>query len=124
MEFQGAVFNLADASLSKDGRQCELTKNEFKILQLLLENKNKVVSREKIMLKLWNNDCFVDENTLTVNVNRLRRKIDVYKRQGLGGSGTAAAMSAAETQYAANGNVYKRQPSFCDSIRLLYHKSI
>ena len=91
MEFQGAVFNLADASLSKDGRQCELTKNEFKILQLLLENKNKVVSREKIMLKLWNNDCFVDENTLTVNVNRLRRKMEqlgiddcIEIRKGLG----------------------------------------
>ena len=91
MEFQGAVFNLADASLSKDGRQCELTKNEFKILQLLLENKNKVVSREKIMLKLWNNDCFVDENTLTVNVNRLRRKMEqlgiddcIETRKGLG----------------------------------------
>ena len=91
MEFQGAVFNLADASLSKDGRQCELTKNEFKILQLLLENKNKVVSREKIMLKLWNNDCFVDENTLTVNVNHLRRKMEqlgiddcIETRKGLG----------------------------------------
>ena len=91
MEFQGAVFNLADASLSKEGRQCELTKNEFKILQLLLENKNKVVSREKIMLKLWNNDCFVDENTLTVNVNRLRRKMEqlgiddcIETRKGLG----------------------------------------
>ena len=91
MEFQGAVFNLADASLSKDGRQCELTNNEFKILQLLLENKNKVVSREKIMLKLWNNDCFVDENTLTVNVNRLRRKMEqlgiddcIETRKGLG----------------------------------------
>ena len=91
MEFQGAVFNLADASLSKEGRQCELTKNEFKILQLLLENKNKVVSREKIMLKLWNSDCFVDENTLTVNVNRLRRKMEqlgiedcIETRKGLG----------------------------------------
>ena len=57
----------------------------------ILENKNKVVSREKIMLKLWNNDCFVDENTLTVNVNRLRRKMEqlgiddcIETRKGLG----------------------------------------
>ena len=60
-------------------------------MQLLLENKNKVVSREKIMLKLWNSDCFVDENTLTVNVNRLRRKMEqlgiedcIETRKGLG----------------------------------------
>lgn len=91
LEFQGAVFNLADASLTFGEQNCELTKNEFKILQLLLENKNKVVSREKIMLKLWNNDLYVDENTLTVNVNRLRRKMDqlglkdcIETRKGMG----------------------------------------
>lgn len=47
-----------------------MTKNEFKILQVLMENKQKVVSRDTLMVKLWESDSFVDENTLSVNVNR------------------------------------------------------
>ena len=54
----------------------ELTKNEIRIQQVLLENKGKVVSRERLMERLWESDSFVDENTLTVNVNRLRKKLD------------------------------------------------
>ena len=54
----------------------ELTKNEYRILLCLLENKGKIVSREKLMERLWETDSFVDENTLTVNVNRLRKKLD------------------------------------------------
>ena len=76
MEFQGAVFNLADASLSKDGRQCELTKNEFKILQILMENKGRLVSRDTLMTKLWETDDYIEENTLTVNIARLRKKLE------------------------------------------------
>ena len=53
-----------------------MTKNEFKILQVLMENKQKVVSRDTLMVKLWESDSFVDENTLTVNINRLRKKLD------------------------------------------------
>lgn len=53
----------------------ELTRNELRILKTLMENKEKVVSRDTLMTKLWESDCFVDENTLSVNVNRLRRKL-------------------------------------------------
>ena len=54
----------------------ELTKNELRILQTLMENKEKVVARDTLMEKLWESDSFVDENTLSVNVNRLRKKLD------------------------------------------------
>ena len=53
-----------------------MTKNEYRILLALMENRGKVVSREKLMQKLWETDSFVDENTLTVNINRLRKKLD------------------------------------------------
>lgn len=75
LEHRGAVLNLEDASLSYLGERIELTKNEYRILQLLLERKGKVVSRELLMQKLWESDSFVDENTLTVNITRLRRKL-------------------------------------------------
>lgn len=75
LEHRGAVLNLSDASLSYQGERIELTKNEYRILQLLMERKGKVVSRDLLMQKLWENDSFVDENTLTVNVTRLRRKL-------------------------------------------------
>ncbi len=61
----------------------ELTKNEYKILQLLLEHKGEIVSREAIMAALWASDSFVDENTLSVNVNRLRKKLDGAGLAGL-----------------------------------------
>ncbi len=73
----GAVLNLGDASLTYQQEKIDLTKNEFKILQILLERKGTVVSRDDLMVKLWETDSFVDENTLTVNVARLRRKLDV-----------------------------------------------
>lgn len=76
IEHRGAVLNLSDASLSLGGEKIELTKNEFKILQTLMENKGKVVSREMFMNRLWKTDSFIDENTLTVNVARLRKKLD------------------------------------------------
>ena len=76
LESEGAVLSISDASLTyKDGR-AELTKNEFKILRLLLENKGKIVSRDTLMTKLWESDSFVDENTLAVNITRLRRKLE------------------------------------------------
>lgn len=71
-----AILNTGDSSLSFMGEKISLTKNEFRILLCLMENKCKVVSREKLMERLWETDCFVDENTLTVNVNRLRKKLD------------------------------------------------
>ena len=72
----GAMLNLHDTSLSYEGKRLELTRNEFRILQTLLENKGKVVSRETLMTRLWQMDCYVEENTLTVNVTRLRKKLE------------------------------------------------
>jgi len=82
VEFHGAVLDLKDSSVTLGGEKLELTKNEFRILRTLLENRGKIVSRDALMLRLWNDDCFVEENTLTVNVTRLRRKLE-----GLGLSG-------------------------------------
>ena len=76
LEHQGAVLNLNDAVLTYQGKQLELTKNEFRILQTLLEQKGKIVSRETLMMKLWQVDSYVEENTLTVNVTRLRKKLE------------------------------------------------
>ena len=78
LECRGAVLNTSDASLTYQGEKLELTKNEFRILQTLLENKGQIVSREKLMLKLWDSDEFIDDNTLTVNVNRLRKTLKDY----------------------------------------------
>ncbi|NFN93955.1 response regulator transcription factor [Clostridium botulinum] len=76
LESNGAVLNLGDTTLIYNNKKLELSKNEFKILQILLDNKNKAVSRDDIMTHLWNSDSFIDDNTLTVNVTRLRRKLD------------------------------------------------
>ena len=72
----GAILNLNDASLGYGEKRIELTKNEFRILQVLFENKGKIVSRDTLMTKLWQDDCYVEENTLTVNVGRLRKKLE------------------------------------------------
>ena len=76
MEHRNVILNLADMSLLYQGNRLELSKNEFRILQILYENAGKTVSRENIMKRLWDNECFVDDNTLTVNMNRLRRKLE------------------------------------------------
>ena len=76
LEHKGAILNLNDTTLLYQDSKIELTKNEFRILQTLLENKGKVVSRDTLMTKLWQIDCYVEENTLTVNVTRLRRKLE------------------------------------------------
>ena len=76
LEHQGAILNLNDATLTYKRDKIDLTKNEFKILQLLLEQKGKTASREEIMTHLWENDSYVDENTLTVNITRLRKKLE------------------------------------------------
>ncbi len=75
LEHRGVMLNTADASIVYNGKKIELTKNEYRIMQTLMENKGRVVSRDKLMQKLWENDSYVDENTLSVNVNRLRRKL-------------------------------------------------
>ncbi|MGI5959519.1 MAG: response regulator transcription factor [Massiliimalia sp.] len=76
LEHRGALLNTGDNTLTYGEEQLSLTKNEYRILLTLMENKGKVVSREKLMERLWETDSFVDENTLTVNVNRLRKKLD------------------------------------------------
>ena len=75
-EFFGARLSAGEGCLyTKDGK-LELTKNELRILQLLLTHKGQIVSREEIMLRLWDSDSYIDDNTLTVNMNRLRRKLE------------------------------------------------
>ena len=85
------MLDISGAFLVVAGKKLELTKNEFRILQLLLENAGSTVSREAIMKRLWDNDSFVDDNTLTVNMTRLRKKLEeagapglIHTRKGLG----------------------------------------
>lgn len=76
LEHREAVLNTGDSTLTYNNQKIDLTKNEFRILLTLMESKGKIVSREKLMERLWETDSFVDENTLTVNINRLRKKLD------------------------------------------------
>ena len=76
LEHRGALLNTGDGSLTYDGEKIELTKNEYRILLGLMQSKGKTVSREKLMELLWESDEFVDDNTLTVNVGRLRKKLE------------------------------------------------
>ena len=76
MEHRGAVLNLSDNTVVYKENKIELTKNEFQIMVLLMKNHGKIVSREKIMRALWADESFIDDNTLTVNVNRLRSKLE------------------------------------------------
>lgn len=76
IEHKGLILNTADNSFSYQDEKIELSKNEYRILLALMESKGEIVSREKLMERLWETDSFVDENTLTVNVNRLRKKLD------------------------------------------------
>ena len=75
IEHNGVLLNLSDTTLNFQNQKIELTKNDYKILQLLMENLGKVVSREEIMQRLWENDEFIDDNTLAVNITRLRKKL-------------------------------------------------
>lgn len=77
IEHKGALLNTGDNTLTYQGEKIQLSKNEYKILRTLMENKGKVVSREKLMELLWETDSFVDENTLSVNVNRLRKRLEL-----------------------------------------------
>ena len=91
LEHRGAVLDTGNNTLSYEGRKLELTRNEYRLLQVLLEHKGKTVSRDTLMQKLWETDSFVDENTLTVNMTRLRRKLEglglenfIHTKKGLG----------------------------------------
>lgn len=72
---KNVMINLNNCTLRYGDKKLELTKNEFKILQILMENSNKVISRDDIMIHLWQSEHFIDDNTLTVNVTRLRKKM-------------------------------------------------
>lgn len=74
--YNGVILDLSTATISYEGNIVELTKNEIKILHELMKYKGQIVSRNKLMKKLWDNDWFVDDNTLTVNVNRIRVKLN------------------------------------------------
>lgn len=76
LEHRGAILNLNDATLTYAGNKIDLTRNDFRILQTLMEHRGKVVSRDTLMTRLWENDAYVEENTLTVNITRLRRKLE------------------------------------------------
>ena len=82
LSHRGAALNTADQTLRYNGQKIALTKNEDRILLTLLEGRGRVVSRERLMERLWETDSFVDENTLTVNVNRLRKKLDAAGLNG------------------------------------------
>lgn len=76
IEHRGAILNLSDTSFYYGDLKIELTKNDFKILTVLMENAGNVVARDEIMKRLWESDSFIDDNTLTVNVTRLRKKLE------------------------------------------------
>lgn len=82
LEHRGALLNTGDNTLTYQGQRVSLTKNEYRILLCLMQSKGRVVSREKLMERLWETDSFVDENTLTVNIGRLRKKLDAANLPG------------------------------------------
>lgn len=91
IEHNGVILNLSDATITYNDQKIDLTKNDYKIIQLLMENSGNVVSREEIMQRLWESDQFIDDNTLTVNMTRLRKKLSelglenfIVTKKGLG----------------------------------------
>lgn len=91
IEHKGMIFDSSDGMITYQGKRIELTKNEMRILQELLENKGKIVTRDRLMERLWESDSFIDDNTLTVNIARLRKKLEetgikdmIKTRKGIG----------------------------------------
>lgn len=91
LEHKGMILNLSNGTVNYEGKSLEITKNELKILSYLMKNKGNIVSREDLMTYLWNSDFFVDDNTLSVNITRLRKKLEsigvnnaIETRRGLG----------------------------------------
>ncbi|MGL5152480.1 MAG: response regulator [Clostridium sp.] len=75
LQHREAILDIREATLMYRGEKIELSKNEFKILNLLIVNKGKVISRDTIMTKLWESDSYIDDNTLTVNITRIRKRL-------------------------------------------------
>ncbi|NFI04970.1 response regulator transcription factor [Clostridium botulinum] len=91
LEYKGVSLNLGKGNVTYQNKTIDLTKNELKILHNLLQNKGSIVTRDDLMNYLWNDDVFLDDNTLTVNINRLRKKLEeinindfIETRRGLG----------------------------------------
>lgn len=91
LEHKGVMLNLENTCVLFQDKEIELTRNEFKIIKILMENKYKVVSRNELMTKLWESESFIDDNTLTVNIGRLRKKLEeigiydfIKTKKGLG----------------------------------------
>lgn len=82
-EHNGLIYSTSDSTVSYKGASAELTRNESRILSVLLEHCGEIVSRSELMNRLWETDCFVDENTLTVNVTRLRRRLEEIGAQNI-----------------------------------------
>jgi DNA-binding response OmpR family regulator len=78
LDYKGIVLSLKDNTLYHEDKKLELTKNEFKILYILIKKQESIVSREKLMQELWEDENFIDDNTLTVNINRLRKKLKEF----------------------------------------------
>lgn len=76
IDIKDFILNISNSTIEKDGKIIELTKNEYKILKYLIENRGKIVSREDIMNSLWESESFIDDNTLSVNITRLRNKLE------------------------------------------------
>lgn len=91
MEHEGVILNMGDATVTYEGKKIDLSKNEYRIFQLLLERAGKIVSRDALIEALWENESYIDDNTLTVNVTRLRKKLEeaglcdfIKTKKGLG----------------------------------------
>lgn len=91
IEHQGVILNLSDATVTYEGQKIELSRNEYKIFQMLLERAGKIVPRDDIIEALWESESFIDDNTLTVNMTRLRKKLEeagliefIQTKKGLG----------------------------------------
>ena len=76
LEYHGVILNLKSMDMMYDGEVITLTKNEFQILRVLFEHSGSIVSRDDLMKELWNSDFFIEDNTLSVNVARLRKKLE------------------------------------------------
>lgn len=76
IKFKDITLNIVEGKVYFKDENVDLTKNELKIMNILMNNQEKIVSREEIIEELWDTDEFISENTLTVNVNRLRKKLD------------------------------------------------
>ena len=78
LEHREAFLNVENGVLTYHGISIDLTKNEHRIMSLLMKNKGQIISRERLMDALWEVDCYVDDNSLTVNIGRLRKKLEAY----------------------------------------------